>query len=238
MLDAERADRISRLAGLERVATTRGGSGAGPPPTGAAVPQPPGYFDGANPPMIKERSTVGSASATGSVGGRTTWASSSDVNDADKMSEDHDDGISSTGALSDEANASLAGGVDESASTTSGPVFPAARVATRQGSTGSPTMTKGAPMPPYSVLTAAGSTEPRRDAPRLGGMTHDPDVFDPRTPSDPVSQDESVTPPAGASDRMIRERLDASERAARMMATPDVPPGEPRGLGKFYFEEK
>jgi hypothetical protein len=50
----------------------------------------------------KERSTVGSASATGSAGGRTTWASGSDVAfDGDKMSED---GVSSVAGMSDEAS--------------------------------------------------------------------------------------------------------------------------------------
>ena len=111
-LEAERADRISRLAGLERVATIRQGPHGGPlhlnvGGAGSSYLQQPGYFDNANI-MAKERSTVGSASATGSIGGRTTWASGSDIYDADKMSEDQDDGLSSAG-LSDEGNASLVG---------------------------------------------------------------------------------------------------------------------------------
>jgi hypothetical protein len=68
-LDAERADRISRLAGLERVTTARNPTPIGQLTPGAAVPaQPPqGYFDAqGNPVMGRERSTVGSASATGS----------------------------------------------------------------------------------------------------------------------------------------------------------------------------
>ena len=102
-LDAERADRISRLAGLERVATLRGANqhlAQG----GQQVQQqqPPGYFDNA---AYLHKSTVGSASATGSAGGRTTWTSGGD---SDKMSEDQDDGISSAG-MSDEGNASLVG---------------------------------------------------------------------------------------------------------------------------------
>ena len=91
-LDAERADRISRLAGLERVTTARNPTPIGQLTPGAAVPaQPPqGYFDAqGNPVMGRERSTVGSASATGSVGGRTTWADS-EAGDADKMSESQD----------------------------------------------------------------------------------------------------------------------------------------------------
>lgn len=115
-LDAERADRISRLAGLERVSTVRGAnSGPGTELLEAGrgnstyAAQPSGYFDHAgNPVLAKERSTVGSASATGSAGGRTTWASGSDMMlDGDKMSED--DGVSSVGGFSDEGNASLVG---------------------------------------------------------------------------------------------------------------------------------
>ncbi|KAJ5110800.1 hypothetical protein N7532_001335 [Penicillium argentinense] len=121
-LEAERADRISRLAGLERVATARAG---GHSTANAAVPpsHTPGYFD--SPATLKERSTVGSASATGSIGGHTTWASGSDAFDADKMSEDpdHDDAISnvSTSNISDEGNASLVGFGEGANSTISGP---------------------------------------------------------------------------------------------------------------------
>ena len=101
-LDAERADRISRLAGLERVATLRGANqhlahGS----QHIQQQQPLGYFDNAS---NLRKSTVGSASATGSGG------------DSDKMSEDQDDGISSAG-MSDEGNASLVG-FGETASST------------------------------------------------------------------------------------------------------------------------
>ena len=142
-LDAERADRISRLAGLERVAALRGASQHLPP--GAqpgAAQQGPGYFDGVS---NLHRSTVGSASATGSVGGRMTWTSESDANETDKMSEDPDDGVSSAG-MSDEGNASLVG-FGETASNVSGPTsslagrpFPGLSAAARQHfmQTGSP----------------------------------------------------------------------------------------------------
>ncbi len=89
-LEAERADRISRLAGLERVATVRPGSQPGGSQGGASAI--PGYFDAQGNPVYK--STVGSASATGSVGGRTTtWASGSvpgqtEGDDEDQMSMD------------------------------------------------------------------------------------------------------------------------------------------------------
>ncbi|KAH0548655.1 hypothetical protein GP486_007801, partial [Trichoglossum hirsutum] len=121
-LAAERADRISRLAGLERVSTERNTPSGGLAgfPGQQQLQQQPGYFDGVQAQLFCERSTVGSASATGSVGGRTTWASSSDVYDADKMSED--DGVSSVGGLSDEGNASLVGFGEGASSTTSGPI--------------------------------------------------------------------------------------------------------------------
>ncbi|KAF2862172.1 hypothetical protein K470DRAFT_243790 [Piedraia hortae CBS 480.64] len=104
-LDAERADRISRLAGMERVSTTRSMTPSSLTPGAVAPPQPAqSYFDSSgNPAIIRERSTVGSASATGSVGGRTTWAGS-EVGDADKMSESQDmelDG-SSVGGMSED----------------------------------------------------------------------------------------------------------------------------------------
>lgn len=91
-----------------------------------------GYFD--SPATLKERSTVGSASATGSLGGNTytsTWASGSEAYE-DKMSEDtdptdrdrdrdHDDAISSISNVSDEGNASLVGFGEGASSTISGP---------------------------------------------------------------------------------------------------------------------
>ncbi|KAL2056318.1 hypothetical protein ABVK25_003341 [Lepraria finkii] len=113
-LDAERADRISRLAGLERVAALRGASQHLPQAL-QQQQQPPSYFDNAGG---LHKSTVGSASATGSAGGRNTWASGSDI--GDRMSEDQDDGHSSAG-MSDEGNASLVGFGEGAGSTVSGP---------------------------------------------------------------------------------------------------------------------
>ncbi|KAF2429624.1 hypothetical protein EJ08DRAFT_650278 [Tothia fuscella] len=136
-LDAERADRISRLAGLDRVAQPR--ANLTPSAVGAQTSHPPhGYFDANNQPQIlRERSTVGSASATGSVGGRTTWASGSDVYDADKMSEDQEVDNSSMGGFSDEG-ASLVGFGE------------GARTPARQQSTiGSPDTGKVTPVPTY-----------------------------------------------------------------------------------------
>jgi len=114
-MDAERADRISRLAGLDRMANPRHmapSTGGGSYETTPQRPIPThAYFDSNNNPQItRERSTVGSASATGSVGGRTTWASgSNDGYDPDKMSEDMEVDTSSMGGFSDEGTASLVG---------------------------------------------------------------------------------------------------------------------------------
>jgi hypothetical protein len=135
-LDAERADRISRLAGLERVATTRPGGNGGlqnqAMAAGGFYVHPLGYFD--IPPQMKERSTVGSASATGSIGGRTTWASSSDIFDLDRVGEDHDDGVSSNGGFSEEGNSSLVGFGEGAGSTISGPISTSgSRVGTTSG---------------------------------------------------------------------------------------------------------
>ena len=104
--------------------------------------QPPGYFDNASTPLVKERSTVGSASATGSAGGQTT---ESDNYEADKMSEDPDDGISSNAGMSDEGNASLVGFGETASSTISGPVSGSGRVtggARASSGAGSPTTLK------------------------------------------------------------------------------------------------
>ncbi|KAL4930236.1 uncharacterized protein BDV17DRAFT_259265 [Aspergillus undulatus] len=201
-LEAERADRISRLAGLERVATARagGGGGGGGHSTIAPHPYTPGYFDSGT--GMKERSTVGSASATGSVGARTTWASGSDAFDADKMSEDPDDGTSSIGMgdgnISDEGDTSLVA-FGEGASTVSGPTSHPGLGRTsssgRPSSIGSPSRSRAVPVAPtpYSphlgeanlaqsqqpyAGSASATPEPTQDARMVDGMTYDADVVD------------------------------------------------------------
>ncbi|KAL4953345.1 hypothetical protein BDW69DRAFT_165513 [Aspergillus filifer] len=206
-LEAERADRISRLAGLERVATARAGGGSHTPTGASHLAYTPGYFDsGAG---MKERSTVGSASATGSVGARTTWASGSDAFgfDADKMSEDPtDDGeASSVGNISDKDDASLVGFGEGAASTISGPISHPGLGRTsssgRPSSIGSPSRSRAVPGPgapaPYSphsgeasltsapgqgqqgyAGSASATPEPSQDARMVDGMTFDADVVD------------------------------------------------------------
>ncbi|KAH6651978.1 hypothetical protein BKA67DRAFT_343383 [Truncatella angustata] len=176
-LEAERADRISRLAGLERVSTLRpeqqqqplqqGHSSISPQttptstgfPQGAlqqqqinALPGAAAYFDSnGQPTAATKMSTVGSASATGSVGARTTTEvgelgdDPTEV-DEDAMSMDTDyrtmdvnstsgvvDNIDDDGAtrsvggfedrMSDDGNASLVGFGEGANSTVSGPIY-------------------------------------------------------------------------------------------------------------------
>lgn len=199
-LEAERADRISRLAGLERVATARAG---GQSPS-LHMPFNPGYFDSHG--ALKERSTVGSASATGSFGGHTTWASSSDAFETDKMSEDPDpdDGQSSVGNISDEGNASLVGFGEGASSTISGPTsrpagmnrMSSGGMNARPTSMGSSNISRPTPLASYlqqqqqsspigdsSMMSPspAGSNTPEpisEDARMVDGMTFDSDVVD------------------------------------------------------------
>ncbi|EAW09190.1 uncharacterized protein ACLA_033930 [Aspergillus clavatus NRRL 1] len=219
-LEAERADRISRLAGLERVATARAG-GVPQPSLAFAASHGLGYFD--NSPGIKERSTVGSASATGSVDARTTWASGSDALDADKMSEDTDadDGTSSVGNIS-EGDASLVA-FGEGASTISGPISHPSfnrlslSSAGRPASLGSPGVNRASnPIASYqqgledtapmaaSVSPAGSSTPEQLQHDRmLDGMTYDSDVIDTtvRTPrlATPFDQSYPIDPSNGPS---------------------------------------
>lgn len=176
------------MPGLERLATARGTPTSN---TATYVQQPPGYFDTAAP-QIKERSTVGSASATGSIGGRTTWASGSDVYEADKMSEDQDDGVSSTGGFSDEGNASLVGFGEGASSTISGPVSTAAArsAAARHNSLGSPSASKASAVPSHlhqQVGTPMSGVVPSPPPPStamspdprlMDGMSYDANVVD------------------------------------------------------------
>ncbi|KAI9857927.1 MAG: hypothetical protein M1824_004534 [Vezdaea acicularis] len=224
-LDAERADRISRLAGLERVATARQGlstNSAFLPGSSQQAPQPPaGYFDQTGLPA-RERSTVGSASATGSVGGRTTWASGSDVYDADKMSEGPEDDTVSSGGLSDEGNASLVGFGEGASSTISGPISSRASAAVA----GRPYGAEGPARTP--VPTGGWAREERMDYvdTDMAGMT-------------PAAQQAIHARNVGATGTETAQRI-MSER----MAEGGRPMGSPEDgqagkvLGKFGFEEK
>ena len=210
--EAERADRISRLAGLERVLVAgRNPQGLTP---GAASNPPPAYFDANNQPQIfRERSTVGSASATGSVGGRTTWASGSDVNDPDRMSEDQDNETSSIGGFSDEA-ASLVGfgeGARTPARHNSQIGSPAVGKASavpqylrdQQQFQGGPMAGVGVPSNSSNSGTTSSVEQQKQEARNLDGMTYDDDDTSNRTPP-------YTGPGAGGAltaEQVIRERM-------------------------------
>ena len=193
-MDAERADRISRLAGLDRVAQPRASltPGQGGIPVQPSNP-PQGYFDSNNQPQImRERSTVGSASATGSVGGRTTWASGSDVYDPDKMSEDLDVDNSSVGGFSDEGQQSLVG-FGEGARTP----------ARQQSHLGSPVVGKATPVP--SGLRESTTSASMQDARMIDGVTFDSGFVDTTMRDGP--RDPNTERSAETSERLMRERL-------------------------------
>jgi hypothetical protein len=217
---------------------------------GSTTNPPPGYFDNV-PPQIRERSTVGSASATGSVGGRTTWASGSIDYDADKMSEDQDDGISSTGGFSDE-NASLVGFGEGAGSTVSVPISTATSraAAARYNPAGSPSASKvtsapsymhqgGTPMSgviPTNAAGAAGNTDPRM----MDGMSYDANVVDTTMQSPaPVGSPQHSRGFSGQgadiAESIMRDRLPDSDSGRPPMGTPDKGGDK---LGKFPFEKK
>ena len=230
--EAERADRISRLAGLERVATARQGqanqptSAAGPGQASTPTQQnqqsqaPPaqGYFDATgNPAIGRERSTVGSASATGSVGARTTWAGS-EAGELDKMSEsqDMDMDTSSVGAMSEQDTGSLVGFGE------------GARTPARQSVISSP---GGGGM-----KGSVGTTPTGRDAKMIDGMTYDRGVVDTTSGGggggaggEPLRR--TGTGGAEEAERIMRENMDTTS-ADRMREG-----GAVGDLGKFGFEK-
>jgi len=215
----------------------------------------------------KERSTVGSASATGSVGGRTTWASGSDVYDADKMSEDLDDGVSSSAGLSDEGNASLVGFGEGASSTISGPVSSVGGRAPgggRQSGLASPTVAKGNTAQGYmqqqgsggvgsaspmqgvqssttSTMTSTAAEQQRREAKMIDGMTYDPNIVDTTaTTRRRVHERNMGMTGQETAERIVRERLAQGEAGSgrRVLGSPDEGNDGGKGLGKFYFEER
>lgn len=208
-------------------------------------------------PYAKEISTVGTASATGSVGGKTTWADESmDYENADKMSEDQDenegDGASSTGGFSDEDKASLVGFGEGAGSTVSGPVNTAnARMiglAARNSMNNSygyaQTTPRTQPMQsrpdsggstPMSGIerpsVAAGSTDPKM----MDGISFDQGVVDTTVSTPPPAAEQlhgSRFSGVGAqvAEHVMRDRID--DQAPRTMTTP---PSQ-QSLGRFGFE--
>ena len=223
---------------------------------GPGVGQIPGYFDqNGNPVYTTKMSTVGSASATGSTGGRTTtWASGSakgqtegDEEDVDQMSmdtnyRDIDDRDRYSASAMDEDmdgdgmsdDTSLVGFGEGAGSTVSGPTY------SRRDITASPAVGKsglatqlqssGAGTP-VSASTTATAEQQKREARMIDGLADD-------TSSGYV--DTAARGGVGArasgvetAERIIRDRLDDGEGRKPPLGTPDE-----AGLGKFYFEEK
>ncbi|KAK3677310.1 hypothetical protein LTR78_002848 [Recurvomyces mirabilis] len=219
-LDAERADRISRLAGLERVTTARNPTPQNLTP-GYAAPThqqptsnpPVSYFDSTgNPAIGRERSTVGSASATGSVGARTTWAGS-EVGDVDKMSESQDQDMdmdtSSVGGMSEEGTGSLVGFGE------------GARTPARQSIISNPNQ------------MAKGSTPTARDT-RMAGESAMGGGYDQQGMEgvEPGRRNFASTGGVEQAERIVREHMDTTSNDR--MREGNVQAAE---LGKFGFEK-
>lgn len=225
-LDAERADRISRLAGLERVQTVRRPGNAG------------SMIAGQHTGMIKEISTVGTASATGSVGGKTTWASESVDYDADKMSEsttpepemDHDqinDETSSVGALSDGDKASLVGFGEGASSTISGPINTAnARIIAARNAMQRPGLLQ---------QQSSGGNTPMSGLERPGSGSIPYDSKDDMMMDEPdgMSAEQEYARTSGygtqLAESVMRDRIDDDTRPM------ETPPNQ-KDLGRFGFE--
>lgn len=199
-------------------------------------------------------STVGSASATGSVGGRTTtWASGSakggadeDEREVDQMSmdasyrDDERDRFSASAAeeegegngdgdgMSDDT--SLVGFGEGAGSTVSGPTYSRSNLVPKNGlashiqSSGSGT--------PLSASTTATAEQQRGDARMIDGLADD-------TASDYV---DTAARGGGVgirgsgfetTERTSRDRFDDGEGRKPLLGSPDE-----SHLGKFYFEEK
>lgn len=251
-LEAERADRISRLAGLERVSTVRGANpnAAGSPGTGpAGTGQIPGYFDAAgNPVYTTKVSTVGSASA--STGGRTTtWASGStkghtegddDDREVDQMSMDtNDDRDRYSASVMDEDmdvdgmsdDISLVGFGEGAGSTVSGPTYSRSNLVPRSGLANQ--WQSSASSTPLSGNTSATVEQQKREARMIDGLADD-------TASGYVDTAARGGVPVGnpgsgveAAERILKGSLDDDEEKRPPLGSPDE-----AGLGKFYFEEK
>lgn len=225
-LAAERADRISRLAGLERVANVRTNQSGQPFAQG-------GYYE--QMPNLKEMSTVGSASATGSVGGKTTWMSEMDY-DADKMSEDHEDSVSSTGGVDDEGR-SLVDFGEGAGSTVDGPVStPIPRTLNTRNSLQSPTASRTS-QPQYGSSTSMPSSMSTTI-----GIPHETLTSAYIDQGDTSHGPSDQTPTAGRfsgagieiAENVLRGRILSEEEHERQ---PLGTPPDGQSLGKFTFEK-
>jgi hypothetical protein len=187
-MDAERADRISRLPGLDRVQPARHSTPSAANSANPYYPATQGYFDANNAPQItRERSTVGSASATGSQGGRTTAVSGSDFYDHDKMSEDTqgdmDVDTSSLGGFSEESVSLV--GFGEGARTPArqlssvGSPAPGNKAGIATPSAIPPSLRQQQlPVSPVSGISSLSVEAQKQSAKMIDGMTYDRDFGD------------------------------------------------------------
>jgi len=193
---------------------------------------------------------VGSASATGSAGGRTTtWASGSakgqtegdeDETEADQMSMDTnyremderdrysqsamDEDMDQDG-MSDDT--SLVGFGEGAGSTVSGPTYSRSNL---QRSGLANQLQGSNPTTPLSDRTTATAEQQRRDARMIDGLADDaPGYVDTAARGGPVGARGTGVETA---ERILRERLDDGEQR-KPLGSPDE-----GGLGKFYFEAK
>ncbi|RFU28396.1 hypothetical protein B7463_g7934, partial [Scytalidium lignicola] len=267
-LEAERADRISRLAGLERVSAVRGAGHSPYLPQTYTPSGGPGYFD------ATKMSTVGSASATGSVAGRTTtWASGSargqddedmmsmdtnyptELDDRDRfsasamMDEDRDMDEGGDG-MSDEV--SLVGFGEGAGSTVSGPIYSRRDLVGGAGVLGNGGRASPAPAPfrssymgmhsPSEVSnTPSESTieQQKRSARMVDGLADD-------VPAagyiDTAARGGPVPVDANSRSRMsgveVTDRIMRDRLNQREDAEKTMATPEGKSLGKFYFEDK
>ena len=145
--------------------------------------------------------------------------------EGDKMSEDPDDGVSSSAGLSDEGNASLVGFGEAASSTVSGPISSSGRTAAvTRGSIASPTTPTQSPMQGIQEAHPA----------MLDGVAHGSGTVDtaPRDGRQNVG-DVGMTGHEEA-EAILRERLDDGEHSRRALGSPE----DNKGLGRFYFEGK
>jgi hypothetical protein len=178
-------------------------------------------------------STVGSASATGSAGGRTTtWASGSAKasrdGDDDEMSVDNMEADRYSASAMDEDmdadgmsdNTSLVGFGEGAGSTVSGPTYNRRDIASPgMGKSALAMQLQGGTGTPSSSSTTYTENQ-RRDARMAEGTSEDMRATPVRTSG------------VEAAEKILRDRLDEGE-GKRPMGSPDE-----AGLGKFYFEEK
>ncbi|RAL64757.1 hypothetical protein DID88_001788 [Monilinia fructigena] len=220
-LEAQRADRISRLAGLERVTTATPQNPSGTTSTpGPAAGQIPGYFDQAgNPHQGQTEADDDEMSMDNNY---------REIDDRDRFSASAMDEELDGDGMSDDT--SLVGFGEGAGSTVSGPTY----------------SRKQRPWHPVSTSTSATTEQQKRDARMLDGITDDntSGYVDTAARGQGVgiagnrnSTGSGLGTGVGAeaAERILKERIDDSPSAA---GRPPLGSPDQAGLGKFYFEEK